>query len=177
MNKSPSSKPPQNIKIWPDGPKLSIVVDLGCLWSFIFHQISWPAKPFALQHAQSANLVFSSQGTCFSHQLSIIISCLFRHRSWSAHFDNWCWFCSKTVDLGTPLKSSGHKNPPTPAGARHCQTRECRVWQNLSFRVQAGLSFGSNISPTKCFCFFGDRLLPAQKIIKKLSWPKSIKIS
>ena len=37
----------------------------------------------------------------------------------------FCWLKTKTTDLGTPSKSSGRQNPPTPGGVRLCQIREC----------------------------------------------------
>ena len=32
------------------------------------------------------------------------------------------------LDLGSPSKSSGRQNRPTPASVRRCQIRECRIW-------------------------------------------------
>ena len=50
----------------------------------------------------------------------------------------------KLVDLGTPSKSSRRQNPPTPANARRCQIKECRISENgqkLTLDGQSGLWF------------------------------------
>ena len=39
-------------------------------------------------------------------------------------------FFPNIVDLGTPSKSSGRQNPPTQAGGRRCQIKECRISPN-----------------------------------------------
>ena len=52
----------------------------------------------------------TSQGTSFSHQFPFIISCFFWHRSWWPFFNDLYWSCTKTIDFGTPSKSSGRQN-------------------------------------------------------------------
>ena len=102
----------------------------------------------------------------------------FRHRSWSPFFDNLVWFCSKIVDLRTPSKSSRHQNPPTLAGVRRCQTRECRLsqdGQNLSLGPWFS-SLAADVAPKVLLFWFGGPPFASTKKHQKPNPSKSQKI-
>ena len=65
-------------------------------------------------------LVLADQGLPFWHQKYIKKSCFFKTPSCRPSFQVLCWFNEKTVDLGTPSKSSGRQNltPNRPSGAK-----------------------------------------------------------
>ena len=90
-----------------------------------------------------------NQGISCSHQLPIIIASFFWHRSWSPLFGNLCWFCSKTINVGTPSKSSGcqkrNKIDQVAPTCRNINTRrtcfsESRNWHvaQINFVMQCG---------------------------------------
>ena len=90
--------------------------------SFVTIQISWIATSILRKHFRlpfhDSHFGIKNQSTNygFSHPfldliLQICILILYK----------------KMVDFGTTSKSSGRHNPPTPAGVRRCQIRECRV--------------------------------------------------
>ena len=83
-----------------------------------------PAKTLKLHYVKCEMLVFASQGTPFGQQKSIQKSILPGPLFGLCYVD---FINTKIVDLGIPSESSGRQNPPTPAGARRCQTNECRV--------------------------------------------------
>ena len=86
--------------------------------------------------------------------------------------------------MGTPSKSRGRQNSPTPTGVRRCQTRECRSSQNRQNLSLSGPTWIMKIigwtRPCRQQPELLDllaRLLPAPKNIKKKSLPQSSKIS
>ena len=70
--------------------------------------------------------------------------------SWTLFLMSLYRFYSKMFDCGTPSKSSGRQNLPTPAGVRRCQISEYRIshnGHNLSLVTQPGLWHSPKSSP------------------------------
>ena len=82
-----------------------------------------------------------------------------------------CLFYAKMFDLGTPSKSSGCQNPPTPAGVRRCRIREDRIWPEPELKEPTWIINGPpllDFGPPKSRCFrdLGLTFCQHQKTIK-----------
>ena len=120
-------KPYKSQTFRPWTPKAAILMTRLCDLDFYFRSgfvtiwISWIATSILRKH-----FVYHFMTPIWNHKS--INKLWFSTPLLGPHFVNlYLDFFTKMVDFGTPSKSSGRPNPPTPAGVRRCQIRECRV--------------------------------------------------